>query len=288
LRFRVLVVAAVPLIPTFVFLAYYNAQVTLDWKMFPHRLHQQQYMITPRFVWEQPQTDLQFNSPTMRDAALLEFEEYKLHIGAMNRIRMIARKALHIMNEYLPPSLLVAVLLGLRVRDRRVRIAALLLLLLPAIHLAIVPITRVPYFAMLVGASMIVAIAGLRPLPRKLVAPAVAIVITAQAALWLYVLPTIAQRAHEGPAIREAQARARLSALPGKHLVLVRYTGDSVPLYDFVHNGADIDGAQIVFARSLDEQRDRALLDYFADRSRWLLTYDQRTFELEQLSGSQP
>jgi hypothetical protein len=68
--------------------------------------------------------------------------------------------------------------------------------------------------------------------------------------------------------------------------VLVDHVGDRPPLYDFVHNGAEIDHARIVFARSPDLERDRATLDYFADRTVWLLTYDGARLSIQPLTES--
>jgi len=60
---------------------------------------------------------------------------------------------------------------------------------------------------------------------------------------------------------------------PGKHLVLVFYldhhneqsVGD-----EWVYNTANIDDSRIVWARALDEEHNRKLMDYFKDREIWL------------------
>ena len=43
---------------------------------------------------------------------------------------------------------------------------------------------------------------------------------------------------------------------------------------EWVYNKADIDGAQVVWAREMDPDHNRKLLDYFKDRHIWLLEPD--------------
>ena len=65
----------------------------------------------------------------------------------------------------------------------------------------------------------------------------------------------------------------KLQAEPGKHLVIVRYNEDDLSIHDeWVFNGADIDGAKIVWARELDKAQNEKLFAYFKDRKVWLAT----------------
>jgi len=59
-----------------------------------------------------------------------------------------------------------------------------------------------------------------------------------------------------------------------RHLVLVRYSSWHHPYNEWVYNGADIDGAKVVWAREMDAVRNRELLAYFKDRRAWLLEAD--------------
>jgi hypothetical protein len=67
----------------------------------------------------------------------------------------------------------------------------------------------------------------------------------------------------------------KLEALPGKHLVMVRYGEDHNIHDDWVFNGADIDSQRVVWAREIDEDQDRKLLGYYRDRKVWLVTPDE-------------
>jgi len=61
----------------------------------------------------------------------------------------------------------------------------------------------------------------------------------------------------------------QLSAIPGQHIVLVRYEPDYDVHNEWVYNGADIDGQPVIFAHDLGPQENRALLEYFAGRRAW-------------------
>jgi len=76
---------------------------------------------------------------------------------------------------------------------------------------------------------------------------------------------------------------AELNAQPGKHLILVRYGPNHNPDMDFVVNGADVNSSRILWARSMNPQADRELVEYFHDRRMWFLDGDREAPQLEPL-----
>src|SRR5262249_13914096 len=72
----------------------------------------------------------------------------------------------------------------------------------------------------------------------------------------------------------------KLKQIPGKHLLLVRYSEDHNVHDEWVYNGADIDGAPVVWAREIDPQQTAKLYAYFNDRDVWLVEPDIDNTEL--------
>ena len=65
-----------------------------------------------------------------------------------------------------------------------------------------------------------------------------------------------------------------LEATADRHLILVRYGHGHSPQEEWVYNRADIDNARVVWARTMNPDEDRKLLDFFKDRRAWLLTVE--------------
>lgn len=79
----------------------------------------------------------------------------------------------------------------------------------------------------------------------------------------------------------------QLANSPGKQLVIVRYS----PLHAFhewIHNAAEIDAAQIVWANDLGDQANQKLLQYYPDREAWLLEPDVHPPALEPYPNPSP
>ena len=67
----------------------------------------------------------------------------------------------------------------------------------------------------------------------------------------------------------------QLDAIPGEHLVLVRYSKDHNSGEEYVYNDADIDHAKIVWAREIPGMDLKPLLNYFHNRDVWVFTPDE-------------
>ncbi len=73
-----------------------------------------------------------------------------------------------------------------------------------------------------------------------------------------------------------AQIEQDLHALPGDDLVLVRYRADHSVFREWVKNGADLDGAPVVWARDLGDDASRnELIEYYAGRRIWVVLPDE-------------
>jgi hypothetical protein len=66
-----------------------------------------------------------------------------------------------------------------------------------------------------------------------------------------------------------------------RNVIIVRYTGNQSPHEEWVYNRADIDAAEVVWAHDMGAQENRKLLEYFKDRSVWLLEPDRAPEQLK-------
>ncbi len=70
----------------------------------------------------------------------------------------------------------------------------------------------------------------------------------------------------------------KLQAIPGKHLVIVRYDTGTYEANDWVYNLSDLSQEKIVWAREITEGDTNQLLKAFSDRSIWIV--EPQTFPI--------
>src|SRR5262249_42932789 len=73
--------------------------------------------------------------------------------------------------------------------------------------------------------------------------------------------------------------QAKLEAIPGKHLVVVRYRPEHEPFAEWIYNDPDIDQSKIVWAHEMGPEN-QELLDYFKDPRVWLVQADEKPHKL--------
>ena len=84
---------------------------------------------------------------------------------------------------------------------------------------------------------------------------------------------------------QRAAFEQQLQAEGGEHLVLVRYNEQPTYTTEWITNPPSIDSQQIVWAQSMGDDRNRALLQHYADRKIWLLRLQAETAVLTKVSG---
>jgi hypothetical protein len=77
-----------------------------------------------------------------------------------------------------------------------------------------------------------------------------------------------------------------LAAAGGRHLVLVRYRAGHNPNREWVYNGADLASERVLWAREMEEPRNRRLRAAFPDRTAWVLEADAAWPRLVPVEGS--
>ena len=83
-----------------------------------------------------------------------------------------------------------------------------------------------------------------------------------------------------------ANIELALKARKGKHLIVVRYAPEHDFHHEWVTNRADVDRAEVVWARESSAMS--VLLDYFNDRTIWVLDADSSVPSLKTYPGLSP
>lgn len=294
---KVMLPAAAVLGLTTVFMGYYNWRGTGNPLLFPYVVNERAHFIRPLIVWQPAKPPIQFRNAQFDDyynhEQFQEFVNARRHFihSSLGRIKSLA---IFYAGVLLPAPLLT---LPWLFRDRRIQ----LLIVQSAISVVGVLVV-VPYFehyaAPLTATAIALVVQGMRHLrgwrfhgkpvgiglTRALVVLALAM-LPVQAAVRVFETRHHIQRqSSEMPA--RARIEARLEATPGEHLVLVHYGPQHTIQHEWVYNRADIDDAKVVWAREMAGVDLKPLLDYFHDRTAWVVDTDKNPPQLRPLQGS--
>lgn len=274
------VIALLPLIPIIAWMGYYNWRVTGNITQLPYLLHTQQYMRAPLFTWENELPRKSYADERMRQF----HEEYEVDEWrkARDNYASDAARKLHEYYAAFGGHVLILLILVLPLALRRSWIARLCLLvaiLFPILQIGISVYFRPHYAAPTMGFVILLITLLLRewtrirwrnlPIGRVLASTIILILFGfAGANLWT-------SYGNDNPrgATRQRMIE-RLEREGGKHLILVEYTPRPQLLFEWVYNSAEIDSQRVIWARSLGEMKDRALLDHYKDRRLWKLRVD--------------
>ncbi len=278
------------LLPTFIWMGYYNYRVTGDPLQMPYNLYVRQYPSWSHFLWSNnPPPEPQFDHEIFRafwigsDGKSMQYD--RQHILLVHRDNLI-----ELLHFFLGLPLLLCILISSQrlVRNRQLQVP-LLLLLLFYLGLSVEANLLPHYFAPATVLVFLVATAAVQdvssrfsPGKRRMAACALFCCIA------IFDVPRImnpTSRFYNGADMREFIApRDRVLTLlqkqPGQHLVLVRYGPDHIIDCEWVYNDADIDQSRIVWARAMPGGKDDELLRYYPDRRLWILDDEKENITL--------
>jgi hypothetical protein len=280
---RVVLPAAAVLTLTLAFVAYYNWRVTGDALLFPEMVDQKVYTNYPLFVWQAPKAPLHYNNP--------QFEKFYNMISAGGpRLMMFSLKdksaKLWLFFAGSPFSLLLLAFPSM-LADKRIR------LLLIQFAWCFVGLVAVVWFfphyaAPLTATIFILLVQAMRHLRHwevkgRRVGVYFARLVVLMALARAGVLAAKAHRdPHQNWSVYRAHIVKQIAAMPGRHLVIVKYDKRHDPDNEWVYNAADIDGAKVVWARDIPGKDMSTLLEYFRDRNVWVAEADAPIPTLER------
>ena len=267
------------------FTAIYNHAVTGDFRTFPYEVHEEQYALAPTFLASPPRE----SAPDYRHSEMEQFyrvwDEQRHRLMRPGELRGIAWRSTALPAAIGPGAVLL--LLVPLVWRRRGTVPAVAGLIAVAVPVLLTKAVFPHYFApALVAACFLMAAVA-----RRLLASTTGLLgwPLVGAVLLVAVLDPVHQLAvtpvEQWSVQRDSLVRA-LRREPGSDLVIVRYA-EGYPVYqEWVYNRADIDGADVVWARSIDPAADSALVAYFRERRVWDLELGQRPVVVERTADS--
>jgi hypothetical protein len=270
------------------FIAYYNWRVTRNPLLFPYVLDSQVYTNYPVFLGQKFKPPLQYLNP--------QFEEFynavSPHVTPRTLSWSLLAKSHKIWSFFLGTTLCIPLITVPKlIRDRRTRLP-IILFAVSFLSAVAVAWSFPHYFAPLTATIYILVVQMLRHLRRwrfrsKPVGPYLTrlIVVLALARPVVMIAYAAEYREIDWRNFR-TQIASTLKGTPGDHLVLVCYTPDHNVDHEWVYNAADIDSARVVWARVIPQRDLTPLLEYFKNRSVWVVYADSLPPDLHPFSSS--
>ncbi len=284
LRFRSVVLPlSFVLLLNFAFMGYYNWRATGNARTMPISLYEKRYNRGAIFLWQAPQPYLKqdnhefdlFYNGWVRSLYKRNWKDFK---------RITLRKADLVSASYLwwDLILIVPALYFLSRRKKYFVLCASLLFTIAAfLSLAwVLP----HYIAPSLCALLAIIVVGMRHLRLfRLRGIAFGLFFSRLVVLGLILqIANAVVTANEdslgigGVRMEERAALVKkLNAIPGKHLIFVHYSANHNVHDEWVYNSADIDASKIVWARELDTEQNRKLVEYYKDRHAWIIDADR-------------
>ncbi len=275
---------------------YYNYRVTGSAFTMPYRVHHRQYFRAPLFVFQSE------NEPTAEGHPRLKRFHDQFRAKQFGKSYFFTEPrdlmTLHL-QSFLGLALAAPIVIAFPwlVRDRWLLLVMGIWLFL-ALMMSLATFSRISHYAApIVGVTFLLLAASLRrlrlmrtgsvPLPRLKCRYLLLLLLC----LWIV---------GEGPRIARASYYAlrgdarqlsdftrtdviqEVSKEDGPHLIIVQYAPDYSLHHEWVYNGADINGQNIVWAHDLGEEQNQKLPGSFPNRKAWLLKVTNSGSDLER------
>jgi len=276
---------------TVAFMAYYNWRGTHNAFVFPYTVNDKAYACAPNFIWQHPLPMKYFANEQLQSIC-----EWEVQFWGQNRLDSVRHFAGHVAAVagktayfYLWPQFLpVFAVTPFLLHDRKIRFFAIVFAIC-AVGMIAVAWTQPHYAAPLTAAIFFLIVQTLRHVNRwtyrgrriglSLVRTIVifTVIMTGVYVVNAIRFPSLSSFVATAGiwAIPVNDARAsvvqKLQAMPGKHLVIVRYETGTEEANDWVYNLSDFAQEKIVWAREISEVDTDALVNAFSDRRIWIV-----------------
>jgi hypothetical protein len=272
------------MLPTVAFVAYYNWRLTGNPLLTPHQLYTQTYLTSPSFFWSHQKPLLHYNNQQIEEYFRVFAPRYYRSSWAdfwrLSRQKMSLYWKVFLWGGAVPILMCVPLLL----RDRKGRwLLGVAVLCLVGLFVVTSPEPHYAAPALCVFYAVLVqALRHLRLLRFRGRRIGLGVARAAVVLLLFQTATAIPERLrHPVFGLRSrAEVINKLSDMPGKHLIIVRYGPEHNVNFDWVYNDADIDGSKVVWARDMGAEQNAKLLAYYRDRQVWRLTVDRDTGQL--------
>lgn len=283
LLFQRLIPAAAVCVVLLSALGYYHWRITGSPFTMPYHVYTEGYDVVPVFRYQADRPEPEYLHDVVR----------RYHTGFMVGIASRQRRGLgvevsdvlYLASFLLGYPLAAAAFLGILYWRDRWRVWLLVLLCIGSVGHSVTLISpfRAHYFAPFVPVVVLIAIQGLRVIwawrlnGRRTGEWIVQGILVAGLAVFVVgaviraSLP--AEKLEPFPFYRQAIVQ-QLESLADEQLVIVRYQPDHNVFQEWVYNRADIDASKVVWAREMTAAENSELLNYFGERSAWLLEAD--------------
>lgn len=264
-------------------MAFYNFRVTgKAWEL-PYATYERTYATKPALMWQSPPETPEYGHEVMRKF----YTATRLNRPgptSFSEFLKVSLNKLRSLQQFFLPGYLIFLLIMIPwvLRNRWNRLAG------ASIGLALVGMMATPwhlahYGAPAVGPLVILFTESARRLRmfrtrRSHFGVMILRLVFACGVLWAAASFSANLRTRDSErrhwAVRRAAIQRELESSDRKHIVIVDYGPKHSTLWEWVYNEADIDASAVVWARSMDRERNARLLTYFSDRTAWTLHID--------------
>jgi hypothetical protein len=264
-------------------MAYYNFRITGAALHMPYLVHEETYAIAPLLLWQTPRPKPTYRHPVMREFHHLMLEDYARRRSIMGffsekKIALRTDAGFYLGNAYVLPLLAMLPLMVPRIMRNRWLLFALLTCSVVVIGYLVETFEAKHYMAPITGLVFLFVLQGMRLWRWRdpLIGRFVIFLIVALSVYWILRAPGTGVKSGgpSGWGYQRARVVRQLERMHGNHLVIVSYGPKHNVHEEWVYNRADIDAAKIVWARDMGTVDNDRLLNYFKDRSAWLLNID--------------